>query len=134
MPVQNLGACLIPFQARGLAPFACADQSPPMNAPIPLKDACAVQTLLSENGLTGACVSAGHLVIVEINAPADTAPEKLTTLLNVGNSKVADSVLKSCLSCVRQYPDKSLKMDLHFSSREEASTFLQVARATQSSS
>jgi hypothetical protein len=100
-----------------------------MNAPTPLKEACAVQTLLSKNGLTGACVSAGRLVIVEINAPADTSPEKLNQLLTVGNSTVTDSVLKSFLSCVRRYPDKSLKMDLHFHSREDASTFLEVARA-----
>lgn len=99
-----------------------------MNASIPLKDACAMQTLLSKNRLAGPCVSAGHLVIVEINAPAETPPEQLAQLLKVGNSTVTDSVLKCFLSCVRRYPDKSLKMDLHFHSREDASTFLEIAR------
>jgi hypothetical protein len=84
--------------------------------------------LLAKNGLTGACVSAGRLVIVEINAPMEVPPEKLPELLAVENDTVPEPVLKTVLSCIRRYPDNSLKMDLHFHSREDATTFLQIAR------
>jgi hypothetical protein len=99
-----------------------------MNPPIGFKDACELQNVLSASHLTGACVSAGRLVIVEVNVPAQTAVKELIGRLKAENKNLPESIGQSIASCVRKYPDGSLKIDLHFGSREEASTFLDIAR------
>jgi len=99
-----------------------------MQSSIRFKDACELQELLSKHQLTGACVSAGHLVIVEVNVPTQTQTKEFVSRLNQQTGPLSDSVHRSITSCVRRYPDGSLKIDLHFGTREEASSFLEIAR------
>jgi hypothetical protein len=100
-----------------------------MTPPIGFREACELQTTLAANHLTGACVSAGRLVIVEVNVPAQTQVKELLGLLKTQNEPLPESIGQSIASCVRRYPDGSLKIDLHFGSREEASSFLDIARS-----
>jgi hypothetical protein len=101
-----------------------------MNTPIRFEDACAVQSLLDGSRLSGACVAAGRLVILELGVPIETPPEMLGDLLEQKSGRIPEPVLRTLSSCVRRYPDGSLKMDLRFDSREDASKFLDIARAS----
>ena len=101
-----------------------------MNNPIGFKDACELQNTLAAHHLTGACVSAGRLVIVEVNTPPQTAVKDLLNQLKQKDQHLPESIGHSIASCVRRYPDGSLKIDLHFGSREEAATFLSIARSS----
>ena len=103
-----------------------------MISPIPLKDACDLQSLLASNGLAGKCISAGRMVIVEINQPLEGLTVELSDLLKEQSGTTRISILRTVESCVRRYPDGKTKMDLLFHSREDATTFLDVARACAS--
>ena len=105
-----------------------SDKAKFMHSLINFDDACELQELLAKQQLTGPCVSAGRLVIVEVKVPADTQTTGLVSRLNEQNGPLSDSVHRSIASCVRRYPDGSLKIDLHFVTREEASSFLEIAR------
>jgi hypothetical protein len=100
-----------------------------MNSAIGLKDACEIQHLLSDNRLLGPCVSAGHLVIVEVNVPIGTGVDDLVGVLKRQTTTVSASALHSIPSHVRRYPDGSLKMDLRFDSQEDANKFVYIAKA-----
>lgn len=89
-----------------------------------------MQSLLDGSHLSGACVSAGRLVILELGVPIETPPEKLGDLLEKHTGRIPELVLQTLSSCVRRYPDGSLKMDLRFDSREDATKFLDIARAS----
>lgn len=105
-----------------------------MNSPIPLKDACDLQNLLATNGLVGKCISAGRMVIVEINHPLERLTAELSDLLKEQSGTAKTSLLQTVESCVRRYPDGKLKMDLLFHSRDDATIFLNVARSYAGSS
>ena len=100
-----------------------------MNTPIALKDACDLQSLLSSSGLAGKCISAGRMVIVEINRPIEQLTAELSDLLKDQSSTVRDLIFRTVASNVRRYPDGKFKMDLLFHSRDDATTFLDVARS-----
>ena len=99
-----------------------------MISPIPLKEACDLQSLLANNGLAGKCISAGRMVIVEINQPVERLTAELSDLLKEQSATSKISMLRTVESCVRRYPDGKFKMDLLFHSRDDATTFLNVAR------
>lgn len=102
-----------------------------MNCSVSFHKACQLQSLLSANGLSGACVSAGRLAVLEINVPPGTPIERLSEILETQSGEIQNSDWKSALSYVR-YPDGSLKIDFQFGSRDEASAFIQFARLTSS--
>jgi hypothetical protein len=99
-----------------------------MQSCIRFNDACELQELLAKHQLTCSCISAGHLVIVGVKVPAQTQAKDFVSRLSEQSGPLSDSVHRSISSCVRRYPDGSLKIDLHFGTREEASSFMEIAR------
>ena len=73
-----------------------------MNTPIPLKDACELQNLLSSIGLAGKCISAGRMVIVEVNQPIEQLTAELSDLLKEQSGIARSSILRTVASCVRR--------------------------------
>ena len=98
-----------------------------MLTPICFEDAQDLQSRLSARQLSGACVAAGRLVVVELNVPPRTSMSKLAETLSEG-APIPGSTLQHLSSSVRQYPDGHLRMDFRFATREDASKFLQMAQ------
>lgn len=103
-----------------------------MYSSVSLREACHLQSLLSANGLSGACVSAGRLAVLEVNVPPHSPIECLSGIVETESGEIQNFDWSSLLSCVRRYPDGSLKIDFQFGSRDEASAFVAFARQTSS--